>query len=303
MRMMGGVVGLAIVCLLLRAAPAAAEPQLVGPFPKDEYPQAVIDRPLTLPAGMVEGELGATYTSLRLDVPVYANPQGVNEWTTDVTLRAGVTDRLQVEAGTAFSLDYEQTGDHGFQGIYNDLRPSFASWKHVVPVRLSFLALDTETLDTAVALRVPFTAHASRTLTFGRGGEVDLENTPGHVIPEVDLEAPTRWRMTDWLWLRAGEHLFGVSTDDVFAAFAFQFGVGVQPHPMFAMTLDSRIAAVAFNGSGDSVSETIADRGNIDLEGTFAPCRWFDLVGEMALPDVGRGFDDWVTRMAVRLRF
>ena len=43
--------------------------------------------------------------------------------------------------------------------------------------------------------------------------------------------------------------------------------------------------------------------GPIDLEGTFAPCRWFDFVGTMALPDVGRGFDNWATRMAVRVRF
>jgi len=286
----------------MRAAPGAAEPQLVGPFSKDDYPQAVIDRPLTLPAGMVEAELGATYSSFRFPVE-NSTPSGINEWTTDVTLRVGITDRIQVEAGTAFSLDYEQTGDHGFQGVYNDLRPSFTSWKHVVPVRLSFLALDTETLDTAVALRVPFTAHVSRTLTFGRFGSETLENTPGHVIPEVDLEAPTRWRVTDWLWFHAGEDLFGVSTENGYAAFSFKCGLGVQPHPMFAMTLDSRIASVAFNGSGDSVSETLADRGTIDLEGTFAPCRWFDLVGQLDLPSVGRGFDAWATRMAARVRF
>lgn len=301
--MTGGVVGLAVVAVLLGASRGAAQPRLVGPFPKDEYPQAVIDRPLTLPAGMVEGELGATFSSVRfpeLD-PFIVN--GIDEWTTDVTLRVGVTDRIQLETGTAFSIDYEQRGDRGFQGIDNDLRPSLASWKHVVPVRLSVLALDTEALDTAVSLTVPFTAHVSRTLFFRKRAPVKIENTRGHVIPEVDLEAPTRWRLTDWLWLRAGENLFAVSTDDVFAAFAFEFGVGVQPHPMFAMTLDTRIAAVAFNGSGDSASETLADRGTIDLEGTFAPCRWFDLVGELALPDVGVGFDDWATRMAVRVRF
>jgi hypothetical protein len=143
--------------LLLRAVLGGAA--TVGrTVPKDEYPQAVIDRPLTLPAGMVEGELGATYSSIRFDVPENASLHGINEWTTDVTLRVGVTDRIQAEVGTAFSLDYQQTGDHGFQGVYDDIRPSFTSWKHVVPVRLSFLALDTEALDTAVALTLPFRA-------------------------------------------------------------------------------------------------------------------------------------------------
>ena len=46
---------LALVLLTLASGAArvlAAEPagaRLVGPFPKDEYPQALIDRPLTLP--------------------------------------------------------------------------------------------------------------------------------------------------------------------------------------------------------------------------------------------------------------
>jgi hypothetical protein len=304
MRMTGGVVELAVVCLLLRAAPGAAQPQLVGPFAKDEYPQAVIDRPLTLPAGMVEGEVGTAFSSTRFPSPdpTYFSVNGIDQWTMDGTLRVGVTDRFQAEAGTSFSLDYQQRGDHGHTYRYDDIRPTFASWQHVVPTRLSFLALDTEALDTAVALTVPFVAHASRTIGV-RKGSFEFENTNGHVIPLVGLEAPTRWRITDWLWVRAGEDLFNVTTDSVYAFFSFPIGIGVQPHPMFAMTLDSRIATVAFNGSGDSFSETIADRGTIDLEGTLAPCRWFDFVGAMSLPDVGRGFDDWATRMAVRVRF
>jgi len=94
------------VCLLLRAAPGAAQPQLVGPFTKEDYPQAVIDRPLTLPAGMVEGELGVTFSSVRLPAP--PDPEfsvtGIDQWTMDGTLRVGVTDRIQAEVGTAFSL-------------------------------------------------------------------------------------------------------------------------------------------------------------------------------------------------------
>lgn len=183
-----------------------------------------------------------------------------------------------------------------------DLRPSLASWQHVVPTRLSFLALDTETLDTAVRLTIPFTTHASRTLNFGRGGSVDLSNGTGRVVPLVALDAPTRWRLTDWLWLRAGQDLFAVGTADGTAEFQFDFGVGVQPHPSFAVTLDSSIAAVLFNGSGQSASRTIVDDGNLALEGTWSPCRWFDLVGGPEMPDVGRGFDDYATRVAIRVR-
>ncbi len=38
--------------------------------------------------------------------------------------------------------------------------------------------------------------------------------------------------------------------------FAFDFGLGVQPHPMLAVTLDSRIAAVSFDGDGHSSRRT-----------------------------------------------
>lgn len=274
---------------------------LVGPFAKDEYPQALIDRPLTLPAGMVEGELGATFSSVRFAAPEF-NVTGIDQWIGDVTVRAGITDRIQLDVGTSFSLDYVEHGPV-FQGTNQvDLRPSLASWQHVVPTRLSFLALDTETLDTAVRLTIPFTAHASRTLDFGRGGSVDLSNGTGRVVPLVALDAPTRWRLTDWLWLRAGQDLFAVSTADGFAQFQFDFGVGVQPHPSLAVTLDSSIAAIVFDGSGESFSRTLRDNGNLALEGTWSPCRWFDLVGALAIPDVGRGFDDYLTRVAVRVR-
>src|SRR5438128_426131 len=130
---------------------AGAEPgaaRLVGPFTRDDYPQAIIDRPLTLPARMVEAEVGAQFTSLRY-------------------------------------------------------------------------------------------------VTFANSGRV---------LPEVDLAAPTRWRLTDWLWLRAGENLFAATTADGMAHFAFDLGVGVQPHRLFAVTLDSRIASVAFDGGGHETS-------------------------------------------------
>ena len=48
---------------------------------------------------------------------------------------------------------------------------------------------------------------------------------------------------------------------------------------------------------------TVADVGTINLEGVFAPLPWFDVVGDFALPDVGRGTDDYRTRAAVRVRF
>lgn len=284
---------------------AAAEPaKLVGPFEKSEYPTALIDRPLTLPAGMIEAELGFGFTSQEIDPPIVGIAQ-TDEWVIDATLRAGVTDRIQVEVGTAFSLDYRQKSPLGFQGVPGgvDIRPSLASWKRVVPLRLAGLVLDTESLDTAVTLTLPFTSRAERTISIFRGGTLEFRNGDGRVLPAVDLAAPTRWRLNDWLWLRAGENLFSVTTGDVFATFAFDFGVGVQPHRIFAVTLDSRVAQVSFNGDGEDDSDTLGDRVPLDLEGTLAPCRWFDLVGSVGLPDAGHGFDSWATRMAMRVRF
>jgi hypothetical protein len=290
------------VSRVLAAEPAGA--RLVGPFPKDEYPQALIDRPLTLPAGMIEGELGWSFVSRPFD-PSILGVTGADEWLMDVALRVGVTDRIQVEVGTAFSLDYSQRTPnrsspvHGFDPP--DIRPSRASWQHVVPLRLSGLALDTDTLDTAVTLTLPFTANADREIFFGRSYHRS-RNGDGRVLPSVDLAAPTRWRLTDWVWLRAGENLFQVTTGDVAATFAFDLGVGVQPHRIFAVTLDSRIADITFDGDGEEPSQTLADVGTIDLEGTLAPIPGFDLVGSLGLPDVGRGFDEWVTRFGIRVR-
>jgi hypothetical protein len=296
--------------MVVVCAPAFAweDAPLIGPFDKAEYPRALIDRPLTLPAGMVEGDVGFAFASRRFDEPFLRSTSlevaGYDEWTADITLRAGLTDRVQLEVGTAFSLDYEQRGAGNFQGTRPfDLRPSLTSWNRVVPVRLSFLALDTETVDTAVAVTVPFVGYSERRLSFGRGGSVRLRNSDGRVVPAVGLEAPTRWRLTDWLWLRAGENLFAVTTGAGVAQFTFNLGLGVQPHEIFAVTLDTRVASIAFDGSGDEGSETLADRGVIDLEGTLSPCRWFDLVGSLGMPDVGGGFDNYVTRVGVRVRF
>jgi hypothetical protein len=254
---------------------------------------------------MVEGELGFAFTSLRFDpTAAVLGVGGIDEWSADVALRVGVTDWLQLEAGTSFSLDYVQRRPVEIQGIdTRDIRPSTTSWQRVVPFRLSLLALDTEAVDTAVAVTLPFVGHGRRDYSFRRANTVVVE-TPGagRVLPAVELEAPTRWRINDWLWFRAGENLFSVTTFDTAALFAFDFGLGVQPHQTVAVTLDSRIAAIAFDGDGNDVSETVCDRGTIDLEGTWAPLPYFDLVGSLGMPNIGLGFDNWVTRIAVRVR-
>ena len=297
----------ALVLALLLARAAGAETgaaRLVGPFAKADYPQALIDRPLTLPAGMVEGEIGGRFVSRRFPVSILG-VGGTDEWLADVAIRVGVTDRFQIEAATAFSLDYTMRHFEGFLGAQRlDARPNLTSWQRVVPLRLSLLALDTETLDTALTLTLPFVAHASRTFVISNrfGTTVTTTNGDGRVLPVVQLAAPTRWRLNDWLWLRAGEDLFSVTTGEGQARFAFDLGVGVQPHRLFAVTLDSRIASIAFDGDGHESSQTLADVGTIDREGVFAPCSRFDVVGSLGMPDTGRGFDDYVIRLAVRLR-
>ena len=94
-----------------------------------------------------------------------------------------------------------------------------------------------------------------------------------------------------------------MTTGNGTARFAFDLGVGLQPHPMFAITLDSRIADVTFRGDGNGASETIADVAPIVVEGTFTPVRWLDFVGTFDLPDVGGGVDNYALRSAVRVRF
>lgn len=252
---------------------------------------------------MLEVEVGGSFSSLSLPEPTFG-VTGADDWDLDLAVRVGVTDRLQIEAGTAFSLDHTGHGT-GFQGVSGlvDLRPSLTSWRRIVPVRLSLLALDTAAVDTAVTLTLPFVAHASRTFTFGRGGSVTFENSDGRVLPLIELGAPTRWRLTDYFWLRGGENLFAVTTGQGIARFAFDLGIGVQPHQIFAVTLDTRIASVRFDGDGERGSTTLADVGTLDLEGTLALLPMFDVVGSLGLFDVGRGFDDYATGLAVRVRF
>ena len=53
---------------------------------------------------MVEAEVGAQFTSLRFVTPVLG-VGGTDDWDADLAVRLGVTDRIQLEAATAFSLD------------------------------------------------------------------------------------------------------------------------------------------------------------------------------------------------------
>jgi hypothetical protein len=251
---------------------------------------------------MVEAEVGGTFVSQRFVTPVFG-VGGTDDWNLDVAVRVGITDRLQVDVGTAFSLEHREHAGTGFDGLQIDTRPSLSSWQRVVPLRFSLLALDTRAVDTALALTLPFTAHAERTFLFRHGPDITFSNGDARVLPAVGLAAPTRLVVNDWLWLRAGEDLFAVRTRDGTARFAFELGLGLQPHPLFAVTLDSRIADVTFDGDGDGTSETVTDVGTIVLEGTFAPIRGLDVVGSFDLPDVGRGVDTYAVRSAVRVRF
>src|SRR5213594_4306831 len=124
--------------LLGTAVGASADgdaPRLVGPFTREDYPRALIDRPLTLPAGMVEAEIGGDFVSQRFVTPVFG-VGGADDWNVDVAIRVGVTDRFQVEAGTAFSLEHSPRDSTEFQGVGPlDSRPSLTSWQRLVPVR------------------------------------------------------------------------------------------------------------------------------------------------------------------------
>lgn len=292
-----------IAMLLGIATMAGAEASLVGPFTRETYPQAVIDRPLTLPAGMVEGELGTQFTSRSS-----ASNGGyyrVDDWDLDLTLRVGITDRLQAEVGTGFSLDHVEQTNLSYFGTIGpfDSRPSTSSWSRRVPFSLSFLALDTEDVDTALTLKLPFEAFASRTIHRPNGPTYRAASSDGRVLRAVGLAAPTRWRLLPWLWLRAGQNLFAYDTLLQAGVFNLDLGLGVQAHPMLAFTLDTRFATLGVVGSGRTFSTTVADRGTADLAMIFTPTRCVDFVGDVMLPDIGRRFDSYGLRTAVRVRF
>src|SRR5262245_28673332 len=131
-----------LVCLALAVRAGAEDDgtRLVGPFTRADYPQAVIDRPLTLPAGTVGADPGGDFVSRRLETSLFGFA-GADDWNLDLALRVGITDWLQAEAGTTFSLVHTTRASTGFEGVGAlDLRPTLTSWQRVVPVRLSVLA-------------------------------------------------------------------------------------------------------------------------------------------------------------------
>jgi hypothetical protein len=114
-------------------------------FPKDDYPQAGHRPPLTLARGHGRGELGVTYSSVRFPLQNSNFPSsGIDEWTTDGTVRVGRHRSIQVNPARrsrSTTSNGAITGSHA-SDTTTCVRPS-RSWNARRAVRLSFLALDT----------------------------------------------------------------------------------------------------------------------------------------------------------------
>jgi len=112
----------------------------VGPFSKANYPSDVIDRPLTLPGGMLEVGLGLAYASLSVaGVSADATSAGVSA-------RYGVGNKIMVGVDTSLGID-----------------PDF-EWGESLGLGVSYLAVDQKKLDVR--------AGVSTDLNFADGADV-----------------------------------------------------------------------------------------------------------------------------------
>lgn len=288
--------------VLASAMPAHAAG--VGPFAKSDYPVSLIDRPLTLPSGMVEARLEAAFTSFTIPLGAFdPNTQrfGIRDfhfdnWDLVGNLAVGITDRLQVELGTSFSIS-----EGRLPGTL-DFRPSTASWDRNLNVRLSYLALDTETFDVAPAIAVPFHIDAgSRTVHVPGSNQVFRVEDQTDVVELVAVETPARWTLGRHVWLEGGRDLATISTDPGAAFVSFVGGLGVQASASFATVLDMNFAELVFDGQGAD-TRTLDDAVPLRLTGLLALCRWADLTGGLTLRDARDGFDFYQLRIGVTVR-
>lgn len=279
------IVAALIAVLLAPGVPARAAG--IGPFAKADYPLSLIDRPLTLPRGMVEGRLEAVFSSATLQFGVFdprtlrfvVRNTHLDAWDLVTGLAIGITDRLQAELSTAFSVSEpaELVG------------PSTTSWNHNLNVRLSYLVVDTETFDVAPAITVPFHVDA---------GSLDTRD----VVEVIGIETPARWVLGRHVWLEAGRGLANIGTDPAAALLSFVGGLGVQVSRSFATLLEMDFAKVLFRGDGTD-ERTLDDAVPVRLTGLLALCRGADLRGGLLLPNAQDGFDFYQLRMGVTVRF
>ncbi len=107
-------------------------PKYVGPFEKDEYPLQERLRPLTLPAGMAEGELAFGYAD-----PNYPSADGGVD--TQIRAALGIADRAEVRVGTGIAWSPD------------------VAWQDNVTLEVHALASDGKRFDFAPGVVVPLT--------------------------------------------------------------------------------------------------------------------------------------------------
>ncbi len=301
---------------LLRAGILMAAPALVGigraegeiaPIDKYHYPQAVIDRPLTLPRGMLELRTAFAFTSLdffslRLD-----------DWDMIASGGYGITDRLQLDIATVFSL-HRNDASRGYDHTVYQPTTS-ASWNHTLSVRLSYQAFDGEALDIAPNLTVPFQSDGGgltkipaipRMLT-----PIDLGNpvssTNDNVVEALGIEVPFRYLLGRRLWMEGGRSLVTISTNDpVDAEFAFVTGLGLQATQALSLLAETQIANVFVPVDDSEAHATptsnLADFVPLRFTGVFAPRSWLDFTAVLSLPDAGEGFANYRVMGGIRIR-
>lgn len=159
------------------------------------YPQAFIDRPLTLPKGMAQ--LSVAVVHQRVDIgALQANATG-----SSLAAAYGITDKMQIFAATDFEIDPDQ------------------EWlKHIaIDGRVSLL--DTAKLDIVGSL----------------GLIVDFDEEADNLLPRIQVDAATRYLVDNKLFVLVGQDLLDINTDPFQLNINAVLGVGYQASPALSI--------------------------------------------------------------------
>ena len=200
----------ALLTVLLCSAPAVA----------DEYPTALIDRPLALPRGLVQIDAALGHETRRtLGIEVLSAEE------TTLAVRAGFSTRWELGAATSLRLHPD------------------AAWSRETALSGAFRALDGDRLDLAPSLVLP--------LSFHRG--YDLVGTAW-------LGLGLRARLTDRLFVVAGRRLLPIDVRPAFAVhLGLDGGLGFQATPTIALLAETQAAVVTALGPIDRTTTPLDD--------------------------------------------
>lgn len=247
-------------------APAAAG-QGIGPFTKESYPSALIDRPLTLPAGMIEVRPSLQYLNLTITDPLSGASASFSATGLGVGVGYGITDKIEAGLSTGLGIDPD------------------VEWSESIGLYGAFSAIDTAKMDIAPSV--------STELDFADGADV---------LSAISIGAGFRYLVSDKLFVRAGNNLLNlVIAPDAGLQLNVNGGIGFQATPELAIAADLNM--ISLKVFGDAVGDsTFFDPFGLTLTGLYAISNKLDAYVQIALPSIADAADIYGISVGANVR-